>query len=277
MNPNIEDVFKGQNQKINVYKFNFLNKNILIKLGKEIKFMKKNKKIFYILIIILIIILGIVIYKNMIKKSKNGNNMSSQEIVDYILNVNSYKANVIIQVNSNKNKNKYILNQEYNTENGSIQEVVEPGNIAGVKIIRKNGNLKIENTTLNLSTIFENYQGLGENCLDLCTFIDDYKKCDKSSFEENDAEIIMKTKNDNKNKYTENKILYINKEDKLPTKLIIEDNNQNMTINIQYNKIEINQKMELIFIIINLNFLFPYFEIYLRIYRLLKYANSGSE
>lgn len=202
--------------------------------------MKKNKKIFYILIIILIIILGIFIYKNMIKKSKNGNNMSSQEIVDYILNVNSYKANVIIQVNSNKNKNKYILNQEYNTENGSIQEVVEPGNIAGVKIIRKNGNLKIENTTLNLSTIFENYQGLGENCLDLCTFIDDYKKCDKSSFEENDAEIIMKTKNDNKNKYTENKILYINKEDKLPTKLIIEDNNQNMTINIQYNKIEIN-------------------------------------
>ena len=41
-------------------------------------------------------------------------------------------------------------------------------------------------------------------------------------------------------KYTENKILYINKENKLPTKLIIEDNNQNTTINIQYNSIELN-------------------------------------
>ena len=54
----------------------------------------------------------------------------------------------------------------------------------------------------------------------------------------------MKTKSSNNNKYTENKILYINKENKLPTKLIIEDNNQNTTINIQYNSIELNQKME---------------------------------
>ena len=203
--------------------------------------MKKNKKILFIIfIIILIIILGIIIYKNMIKNSKTGNNMSSQEIVDCILNLNYYKSNVTVQVNSNKNKNKYILNQEYNTENGCIQEVVEPSNIAGVKITRKEGNLIIENTKLDLSTIFENYQGLEDNSLDLISFIDDYKKYEKSNFEENDNEIIMKTKNSNQNKYRENKILYINKENKKPTKLIIEDNNKNMTINIQYNEIELN-------------------------------------
>lgn len=202
--------------------------------------MKSNKKIFYIMILVVIILLGIIIYKNVIKKSKNGNNMSSQEIVDYILNKTTYTAKISVQVNSNKNTNKYILNQKFNSENESIQEVIEPSNIAGVKIIKKDGNLKIENTTLNLSKIFENYKGLGENCLDLNTFIDDYKKNEKSNFEENDKEIIMKTKSSNRNKYTENKILYINKETKLPTKLIIEDNNQNMTINIQYNEIEFN-------------------------------------
>ena len=202
--------------------------------------MKINKKIFYILIILIIILLGIIIYKNVIKKSKNGNNMSSQEIVDYILNRRTYTAKVSVQVNSNKNTNKYILNQKFNSENESMQEVIEPSNIAGVKIIKKDGNLKIENTTLNLSKIFENYKGLGENCLDLNTFIDDYKKNEKSNFEENDKEIIMKTKSSNRNKYTEIKILYINKESKLPTKLIIEDNNQNTTINIQYNEIEFN-------------------------------------
>lgn len=202
--------------------------------------MKINKKIFFIIIIILLIIFCIFILKNMIKKSKNGNNMNSQEIVDYILNIKKYKANISVQVNSNKNKNKYILNQEYNEENEAIQEVVEPVNIMGVKIIKKDGNLKIENSNLNLSTIFENYQGIGENYLDLNIFINDYKNYEKSNFEENEKEIIMKTKSNNKNKYTENKILYINKENKLPTKMIIEDNNQNMTINIQYNNIELN-------------------------------------
>lgn len=202
--------------------------------------MKINKKIFFIILLILVIILGIVIYKKVIKKSKNGNNMNSQEIVDYILNIKKYKSNILVQVNSNKNSNKYILDQEYNENGESIQEVIEPNNISGVKIIRKDKNLKIENSKLNLSTIFDNYQGIGENYLDLNTFIEDYKKNEKSEFEENEEEIIMKTKSNNKNKYTENKILYINKEKRIPTKLIIEDNNQKATINIQYNKIEIN-------------------------------------
>ena len=202
--------------------------------------MKINKKLFFAIIIILLIVLGIFIFRNVNKKSKNGNNMNSQEIVDYILNVKKYKANISVQVNSNKNKNKYILNQEFNDKNESIQEVVEPTNIAGVKIIRKEGNLKIEKSVLNLSTIFENYKGIGENYLDLNIFIENYKKYENSKFEENEKEIIMKTKSSNKNKYTENKILYINKENKLPTKLIIQDNNQNTTINIQYNSIELN-------------------------------------
>ena len=200
---------------------------------------KLNKKIFYILIIFLIFILGIFIYKNVIKNSKKGNNMSSQEIVDYILNINSYKSTVTVQVNSNKNKNRYILNQEYNQER-SVQEVIEPTNIAGVKIIKENENLKIENTNLNLSQIFENYKGLEENTLDLISFIQNYNDYEKSSFEENDAEIIMKTKNDNSNKYIENKILYIDKQTRKPTKLIIQDNNQNTKIFIQYNEIELN-------------------------------------
>ena len=202
--------------------------------------MKINKKIFFIILLILVIILGILIYKNVIKKSKNGNNMSSQEIVDYILNIKKYKSNILVQVNSNKNSNKYVLDQEYNENGESIQEVIEPNNISGVKIIKKDKNLKIENSKLNVSTIFDNYQGIGENYLDLNTFIEDYKKNEKSEFEENEEEIIMKTKSNNKNKYTENKILYINKEKRIPTKLIIEDNNQKATINIQYNKIEIN-------------------------------------
>lgn len=204
------------------------------------EFMKLKKGMIFIIIGVLIIIIGVIISKNMIKNLKIGNNINSQEIVDYILNINSYKANITVQVNSNKNTNKYILEQEYNTENGSTQVVIEPSNIAGVKTILKDGNLRIENTNLNLSKIFENYKELGENSLDLISFINDYKIYDKASFKENDNEIVLKTKTNNYNRYNQNKILYIDKEKRVPTKLIVEDNNQNTTINIQYNSIEIN-------------------------------------
>jgi hypothetical protein len=207
---------------------------------KGLRLKMKNKKIIFILLILLVIIFLIIIFKNMTKKSKSGNNMDSQEIVDYILNINSYLAKVEVTVNSNKNTNKYILLQEYNTENGCIQEVLEPSNIAGVKIIRKDNNLSIENTNLNLQTIFENYQGLEDNSLDLINFINNYKINSSSNFEEENGEIIMKTTENNNNKYLKNKILYINKENIIPTKLIIKDNNQNVTLIIKYNEIELN-------------------------------------
>ena len=204
-------------------------------------FFIRNKKLLFILIIIIIIIfLSIFISKNVIKKQKNGNNMNSQEIVDNILNLKSYKSKISVQVNSNKSQNKYILTQEYNTENGCIQEVIEPENIAGVKIIKKENNLKIENSQLDLKKIYENYLGLEDNSLDLICFINEYKDNPKSEFEEKNGEIIMKTKANKNNLYLKNKTLYINKENIRPTKLIIQDNNQNSTIIIEYNEIELN-------------------------------------
>ena len=204
-------------------------------------FFIRNKKLLFILIIIIIIIfLSIFISKNVIKKQKNGNNMNSQEIVDNILNLKSYKSKISVQVNSNKNQNKYILTQEYNTENGCIQEIIEPENIAGVKIIKKDNHLKIENSQLDLKKIYENYLGLEDNSLDLICFINEYKDNPKSEFEEKNGEIIMKTKANKNNLYLKNKSLYINKEKIRPTKLIIQDNNQNSTIIIEYNEIELN-------------------------------------
>ena len=208
---------------------------------KKQNFFMRNKKLFFILIlIILTVFLAIFISKNMTKNQKNGNNMNSQEIVDNILNLSSYKTKINVQVNSNKNQNKYVLRQEYNTENGSVQEVVEPENIAGEKIIKKNNNLKIENCQLDLRTIFENYNGLEDNSLDLINFINEYKENNEANFEEKNGEIIMKTKSNKDNKYLKNKTLYINKKNLKPTKLIIQDNNQNTTIIIEYIEVELN-------------------------------------
>lgn len=200
----------------------------------------KNKKIILFIFIILIIIFAIIIGKKMIKKTKSGNNISSQEIVDKILNINSYIAKIKVQINSNKNQNIYILKQEYNTERGFVQEVIEPSNIAGVKIIKKDNILTIENTELDLKTIFENYNGLENNNLDLINFINEYKENDKSFFEEKNNEIILRTSSEKDNIYQKNKVLYIDKNNIIPTKLIVQDYNQNSTIIIEYNEIELN-------------------------------------
>ena len=199
----------------------------------------------YWLILLLIIIIGIIafiFYKNSFKNLKIGNNKNSQEIVDYILNTSSYEAQVTVNVTSNKNSNKYILKQTYQNPDKSTQEVIEPSNIEGVKIENDGEKIKIENSRLNLNTILENYNYLGDNSLDLHSFIEDYKKDDKATSEETEKEIIMKARNHIENIYIQNKTLYIDKQTLKPIKMEIKDNKQNTTIYILYNEVKLNTK-----------------------------------
>ena len=200
----------------------------------------KKKYYLILLFIIFIISVGFIFYKNSIKNLKIGNNKNSQEIVDYILNLSSYEAEVTVNITSNQNSNKYILKQKYQKDKEHIQEVIEPSNIAGVKIINDGKNLKIENSNLNLNEIIENYTNLENNNLDLSMFIDEYKNSNESNYEEKDDEIIMKVKNDKENIYVKEKILYINKKTYKPVKLEIKDNKQKERIYILYNEVEIN-------------------------------------
>ena len=202
----------------------------------------KNKKIFIIIIIGMILIISIILIfflKNTAKKSKIGNNSTSQEIVDYILNISSYETEIEVEVKSNKNENKYKIKQVYKGPEDNWQEIIEPSNIAGVKIVKEGKNLKLENSNLNLTTIFENYKYISENSLDLSCFIEDYKKDEKAEFKEKDNEIIMKTSTDD-DLYRKTKILYINKENAMPIKMEIEDTNQNIVVYILYNEVSVN-------------------------------------
>ena len=201
----------------------------------------KNKKIIFItLVVILILAILIIFLLNKTNVKKIGNNSSSQEIVDYILNISSYEAKIEVEVKSNKNTNKYILKQQYISPDVATQEVLEPSNISGIKIIKKGNDLKLENTSLNLSNIFENYEYLADNALDLSCFIEDYKESQNSNYEEKDNKIIMNVQTKNENKYRQSKKLYIDKSTGNPLKMEITDTNQNITVYILYNEVKIN-------------------------------------
>lgn len=195
------------------------------------------------MVILIVVILAVSIFfiffnQNTAKNLKIGNNTTSQEIVDFILNLTSYEAKIEVEVKSNKNENKYVLKQIYQGEEENIQEVLEPSNIAGVKMIRKGNTLTLENTELNLTSLFENYEYMSDNHLDLYNFIRNYKMDQNASFKEKDNQIIMQTSNGEKTKIE--RTLYIDKQTGMPIKMEIEDANKKIAVYILYKEVKVN-------------------------------------
>ena len=112
---------------------------------------------------------------------------------------------------------------------------MEPANIAGLETIYSDGTLKLNNTKLDLQTVYEEYKYVTYNNLWLNSFIEEYKKSNEKSIKEDDSNFIM-TVNTEDNV----KSLYINKKTENPTKLLVQDKNQKNVIYILYNEIKIN-------------------------------------
>ena len=201
----------------------------------------KNKKIIIVLVLVVLIflILFLLFRNSMSKNLKIGNNSTSQEIVNSILNINSYETKIEVEVKSNKNSNKYIIKQKYNGIEENSQEIIEPNNISGVKIVKEGKNLRLENSNLNLTSIFEDYQYISDNSLDFCSFIEDYKNNEKAQWKEKDNNIIMETSK-TENKSDKHKILYIDNKSGKPLKMEIKDNNKNIAVYILYKEVIVN-------------------------------------
>ena len=196
------------------------------------------KRILIIGIFMIAIIATFMFFLKKDYKTENfGNTINSSSIQEYILNMKSYEAEVEITIKSNKNENKYLAKQEANSEKAK-QEILEPEHIKGVTIQYEKNELKIENTKLNLSKLYQNYPYIQNNTLFLTSFIEEYKTTSNQKEMENEKEIILEIKNPG-NKYHNCKRLYIDKATKKPTKLEVQDSTQNTIVYILYNEIKI--------------------------------------
>ena len=201
--------------------------------------MNKNKSLKKIIIIISIIATFFIIffYITKSKKIKIGNNISNQEIIENILNISSYETIIEVEVNSNKNINKYIIKQTYEKTGKSEQEILEPENMQGTKITKIENELKLENTKLNITKIYNNYPYMTDNCMDLNTFLESYEQSEKQEYSEKDNEIILEIEN-KQNPYTQYRKLYISKETGKPTKMEIKDNSKKTLVYILYKEVK---------------------------------------
>lgn len=203
-----------------------------------------KQKIFIVIIIILMLSVGIFYFltKNNYKSVEFGNttNKSAEEIKEYILNLKSYEAEISVEVTSNKNQNQYKIKQKFMTPNIIKQEVMEPNSIKGLVTVYDGNNLRIENTNLNLSKIYENYPYLAENDLCLSDFIQNYKQDQNAKMKEEKEQIILETKVQKQNQKTITKNLTIDKTTGKPKELKVQDMNGKMLVYILYNEIKIN-------------------------------------
>lgn len=202
--------------------------------------MNKKKTILIIIVILTFAITLTFLILNY-KNSKNGNNTTSkseEDIVNNILNIKNYSARLDITIETNKNKTKYIVSQKI--ENGvATQEVEEPENIAGIKTEYDGTNLKISNNKLNLETTFQNYNYVVENRLWLDSFIEEYKTIQNTKKQIINNEIILEVRK-NDSPYNVIKKLYIDKNNGMPTKIIVQDINQKTLVYILYTEITIS-------------------------------------
>ncbi len=206
-----------------------------------------KKKIIITVVIIIVLIFVIFFIKNNYKKSEFGNNITNksiEEIENYILNISEYDAELEIEIQSNKNTNKYTVHQIVK-DNIYEQEVIKPENIAGVKIIYDGENLTVENTNLGLKKLYEKYNNITDNILWINSFIDDYKNSNESKITIKDDYVVLETKNkNNEEKYNIYKTLYCDKNTLKPVKLEIKDKNKKIRVYISYKEIEINSLQE---------------------------------
>ena len=190
-------------------------------------------------IIIFILFFLICYYKNK-EKGNTIINKSEEDIIENILNMKSYKATLDISIESNKNKNKYVVKQSLNGK-VSKQEVIQPSNISGIITEYDGNNIKIYNNKFNLSTIYDNFKYVLDNRLWLDSFIYEYKDSDNSKISINEKEEIVleiKNKDDIYNTY---KRLYVDKKSGKPIRLTIEDINKKVLVYILYKEIEISK------------------------------------
>ena len=182
----------------------------------------KKKYIILFFVIILLIIFAICYYNT----SNFGNNISvnnENKVVDYILNINDYEAEIEVTVESNKTTNIYELKQCVSGDSSSL-EVLSKGKIGGLKIEFKDKTLKVQNTELKLDKIYENYEPLVDNLL----FLNTFKESDSTTYMEGNF-IVFEIPRVAK--------LYVDMKDSKPTKLEIKDNTKKTNICINYNSI----------------------------------------
>lgn len=217
---------------------------------KILKISFKLIKVFSIIILFLLVIIGFAKYT--IKCLDLGNSNKALSLVNNSYNksllMEEYETNMKITYISNGLKTEYEMKYEYfNDEHGEKIEILtytKPEKFRGMQIICSSEEIKHLNPyiTKNLTYYIENDRNYNE--ILFSSFKRNYFMSNKSRMQENTNEIILETDIPSDNFYFKYEKMYIDKETLMPTKMIIENENNEAICIIDYNNFKEYNKQE---------------------------------
>lgn len=166
---------------------------------------------------------------------KNDTNSILKKLDKTLDNYIGYEAKAELQFNMDKGKTVYLLDEMY-TQNGEIKlSILEPSENKGITIEYKDDKIFLNNASIRQSISLKSIKGLNRSLLfgevfEARELIDSIRE---EEWEEGKYYVINYTLRDN-NRYSKEKIIYLDKKDFKPHKMIILDGENNPRISIEY-------------------------------------------
>lgn len=187
-----------------------------------------------VLIVITVGILGIIIG---CQKKESTKEELYEEFQKKILTMSSYKCTADVEAVGNKSAHNYVFIHNYNKPDNYKLEVVSPKHLEGKTIEYKKDKIVVKNPDINDTIELPN---IGENnqYMFIGDFIKNYLQNEEVNIKLSKGSLCLETLIPGDNQYFSKQILYINSKTKLPEKMEILDDKNDIRFTVTYKDFE---------------------------------------
>lgn len=150
-----------------------------------------------------------------------------------ISKVQSYTCIAEVEVIGNKGKSNYTLKHNYTKPNNYVLEVVSPKHLKDNVMEYKDDKVVVKNSKINDLIEFSNNNN-AERYLFVGDFSSNFLNKDNANFKVSDDKLILECIIPGDDEYFNKQILYVDIENKVPTKMEILDKQGNIKFIIKY-------------------------------------------
>ncbi|WP_353654879.1 germination lipoprotein GerS [Clostridium sp. CCUG 7971] len=187
-----------------------------------------------VLIIITVGILGIVIG---CQKKESTKEELYEEFQKKILTMSSYKCTADVEVIGNKSAHNYVFIHNYNKPDNYKLEVVSPKHLKGKTIEYNKDKILVKNPEINDTVELPN-AGTNDQYMFIGDFIKNYLQNEEVTIKLSKGSLNLETLIPGDNQYFSKQVLYINSKTKLPEKMEILDDKDDIRFTVTYKDFE---------------------------------------
>ncbi|WP_042277988.1 germination lipoprotein GerS [[Clostridium] dakarense] len=187
-----------------------------------------------VIIIVTIGILGIVIG---CQKKESTKEELYEEFQKKILTMSSYKCTASVEVVGNKSAHNYVFIHNYNKPDNYKLEVVSPEHLKGKTIEYNKDKILVKNPDINDTVELPNV-GKNDQYMFIGDFIKNYLQSEEVMINLSKGNLCLETSIPGDNQYFNKQVLYINSKTKVPEKMEILDDKNDIRFTVTYKDFE---------------------------------------